>query len=112
MDMRAASGPSAAPRSVHFDRQELDMILNVYGFFVAAGEWKDYAIDHLSDRAVFSIFRRASEAPLYMVEKNPKLRNKQGAYSVVAMGGQVLKRGQDLRSVLGVFDRKKLKLVT
>lgn len=97
---------------VHFDRKELDTILNIYGFFVAAGEWKDYAIDGLTDRAVFSIFRRAAEAPLYRIEKNPKLRNRQGMYQVVAMSGHVLKRGTDLRQVLSVFDRQKLKLVT
>ncbi|MEM9988557.1 MAG: DUF2794 domain-containing protein, partial [Pseudomonadota bacterium] len=76
------------PDPVHFSRQELDVILNLYGAFVAAGDWKDYAIDSLSDRAVFSIVRRATEAPLYRIEKQPKLRQKQGAYSVIAMGGQ------------------------
>jgi hypothetical protein len=77
---------------------------------VAAGEWRDYAIDTLRDRAVFSIFRRFSEMPLYRVEKNPKLARKQGAYSVVAAGGLVMKRGHDLSLVLRVFD-KSLKLV-
>ena len=61
-----------APQMVHFTRQELDQILGLYGVFVASGEWKDYAIDGLSDRAVFSVFRRASEAPLYRIEKQPK----------------------------------------
>lgn len=87
------------------------MILRLYGFFVAAGDWKDYAIDGHADRAVFSIFRRTSEAPLYRIEKHPKLAAKQGAYSVVGMGGQVLKRGADLPAVLKLFDRQKLKLV-
>jgi len=72
---------------------------------VAAGEWRDYAIDTLKDRAVFSVFRRASEMPLYRVEKNPKLARKQGAYQVVAAGGLVLKRGHDLTAVLRVFDK-------
>lgn len=107
-----ASAAARRPLPVHFERRELDTILNVYGFFVAAGEWRDYAIDALKDRAVFSIFRRASEAPLYRVEKIPKLRNKQGLYQVVSMSGQVLKRGSELRQVLSVFDRQKLKLVT
>lgn len=97
---------------VHFDRQELDTILNVYGFFVAAGEWKDYAIDGLGDRAVFSVFKRSADAPLYRIEKQPKLRNRQGAYCVVGMSGQVLKRGHELKTVLSVFDRQKLRLVT
>lgn len=101
-----------ATKTVSFSREELTLILNLYGFFVAAGDWKDYAIDHLSDRAVFSIFRRTGEAPLYRVEKNPKLRGKQGAFSVTAMGGQVLKRGHELPQVLKVFDRQKLKLIS
>lgn len=95
---------------VTFNRRELDQILRVYGFMVAAGEWRDYAIDHLQDRAVFSVFRRASEVPLFQIVKDPKLARKQGAYSVVAAGGAILKRGQELARVLSVFD-KKLKLV-
>lgn len=95
---------------VSFDRRELGEILNIYGRMVAAGEWRDYAIDTLKDRAVFSIFRRASEMPIYRVEKNPKLARKQGAFSVVAAGGLVLKRGPDLAQVLRVFD-KGLRLV-
>lgn len=95
---------------VTFDRRELDQILRVYGFMVAAGEWRDYAIDHLGDRAVFSVFRRASEVPLFQIVKQPKLRHKQGAYSVVAATGAILKRGHELARVLMVFD-KTLKLV-
>ncbi|MBB3948974.1 hypothetical protein GGQ76_000242 [Aureimonas jatrophae] len=95
---------------VSFNRVELSEILRVYGRMVAAGEWRDYAIDMLKDRAVFSIFRRSSEMPLFRVEKNPKLARRQGAYSVVAAGGLVMKRGQDLAQVLRVFDGK-LKLV-
>lgn len=95
---------------VSFNRTELSEILRVYGRMVAAGEWRDYAIDMLRDRAVFSIFRRSSEMPLFRVEKNPKLARRQGAYSVVAAGGLVMKRGQDLAQVLRVFDGR-LKLV-
>ncbi len=95
---------------VTFDRRELDHILRVYSFMVAAGEWRDYAIDHMSDRAVFSVYRRASEVPLFRIVKEPKLRNRQGAYSVVAASGAVLKRGHELPRVLGVFD-KVLRLV-
>ena len=91
--------------TVSFDRRELSEILRIYGRMVAAGEWRDYAIDMLKDRAVFSVFRRTSEMPLYRVEKNPKLARKQGAYQVVAAGGLILKRGHDLASVLKVFDR-------
>ena len=96
--------------AVTFNRRELDQILRTYGRMVAANEWRDYAIDHLPDRAVFSVFRRASEVPLYQIVKNPKLARKQGAYSIVAATGLVLKRGHELARVLGVFDSK-LKLV-
>ncbi len=91
---------------VTFNRLELNRILNLYGRMVAEGEWRDYAIDFLKDRAVFSIFRRASEVPLYRIEKDPKLARKQGAYSVVSAGGQILRRGHDLDRVLLVIDRK------
>ena len=93
-----------------FDRRELDQLLRLSGRLVAANEWRDYAIDHLNDRAVFSVFRRTSETPLFQIVKNPKLARKQGAFSVVAAGGVILKRGHDLARVLGVFDRA-LKLV-
>lgn len=95
---------------IHFTRPELDEILRLYGFFVAANEWRDYAIDSLKERAVFSIFRRTSEMPLYRIEKRPSLARRQGAYSVVTMTGQVLKRGSELKTVLRVFDKQKLKL--
>lgn len=102
----AASSVTEAPRQVVFNRQELTAILAVYGRKVASGEWRDYAIDLNRDRAVFSVFRRASEFPLYRIEKDPKLARKQGAYSVVAAGGLIMKRGHDLVRVLGVFDRR------
>src|SRR5208337_672360 len=89
-----------------FDRRELSAIFSLYGTKVAEGEWRDYSIDFLKDRAVFSIFRRSAERPLYRIEKNPKLTKRQGAYSVVAMTGLILKRGHDLAKVLGVLDRK------
>lgn len=77
---------------------------------VAAGEWRDYAIDTLCDRAVFSIFRRTSEMPLYRIEKNPRLARRQGAYAVIAQSGMVLKRGGELARVLRVLDKVVLKL--
>jgi hypothetical protein len=105
--------PSAnQPSQIAFNRRELDVILNVYGRMVADGEWRDYAIDMLKDRAVFSVFRRAAEVPLYTIEKDPKMARRQGAYKVVAASGQILKRGHDLKQVLKVFDKKpKLELV-
>ncbi|WP_187968654.1 DUF2794 domain-containing protein [Aquibium microcysteis] len=90
--------------AVTFDRRELDQILRIYGRMVAANEWRDYAIDHLQDRAVFSVFRRTSEVPLFQIVKDPKLARKQGAYSVVAASGQILKRGHELARVLNVFE--------
>lgn len=105
--------PSAnQPSQITFNRRELDVILNVYGRMVADGEWRDYAIDHLKDRAVFSVFRRAAEVPLYRIEKDPKMARRQGAYKVVSASGQILKRGHELKQVLKVFDKKpKLDLV-
>src|SRR6201991_2026415 len=100
----AAAGP--LPGRVTFNRLELNRILNLYGRMVAEGEWRDYAIDFLKDRAVFSIFRRASEVPIYRIEKDPKLARKQGSYSVIAAGGQILRRGHELERVLLVIDRK------
>lgn len=97
---------SLPPQSVTFNRAELSRILNLYGRMVADGEWRDYAIDFLKDRAVFSIFRRASEVPIYRIEKDPRLSRKQGAYSVIAASGQILRRGHDLDRVLLVIDRK------
>src|ERR1700736_6538831 len=100
-----ASPPAAAPR-VTFDRRELNRILGLYGRKVAAGEWRDYAIDFLRDRAVFSVFRRASEVPIYRIEKNPRLARKQGIYSVISASGLILRRGHELDRVLLVIDRK------
>jgi hypothetical protein len=94
--------PSPEKR-VSFDRHELSQILNLYGRLVAAGEWRDYAMDFGRDAATFSVFRRASEQPLYRIVKNPGLARKQGQYAVVAQGGLILKRGQDLAQVLRVL---------
>ncbi len=108
--LRPAGGFGQAPSGplpfTGFSRHELNAIFSIYGAKVAAGEWRDYSIDFLKDRAVFSIFRRSCERPLYRIEKNPKLNKRQGAYSVVAMTGLILKRGHDLGKVLRVLDRK------
>jgi hypothetical protein len=98
------------PSQIAFDRKELSAILNVYGQMVSKGDWKDYAIDFLSDKAVFSIYRKASEHALYRIEKVPALRQKQGQFAVIAPGGLVLKRGHDLAVVLRVFDKQRFKL--
>ncbi|PHS21035.1 MAG: hypothetical protein COA85_13500 [Robiginitomaculum sp.] len=100
-----------AKAPVHFNRQEINAIMALYGRMVAAGEWRDYAIDSLRDRAIFSIFRHASEMPLYRVEKIPALLHRQGQYQVLAPGNQILKRGKDLRAVLKVFDTRRFHVV-
>ncbi|NTZ92132.1 DUF2794 domain-containing protein [Agrobacterium tumefaciens] len=98
------------PLPVTFHRRELDAILRIYGRMVGEGEWRDYAIDHLKEKAVFSVFKRSGEMPLYRIEKNPRLAAKQGAYCVVNSDGRILKRGHELPQVLKVFD-KVLKLI-
>ncbi|MEX0752219.1 MAG: DUF2794 domain-containing protein [Xanthobacteraceae bacterium] len=90
---------------VTFSRRELNRILNLYGRKVAAGEWRDYAIDFLKDRAVFSVFRRASEVPIYRIEKNPRLARRQGAYSVISATGLIVRRGPELDRVLRAIDK-------
>jgi hypothetical protein len=93
-----------AVNEVTFSRRELDRILSLYGRKVAAGEWRDYAIDFLKDRAVFSVFRHACEVPIYRIEKNPKLERRQGAYSVISATGHIVRRGRELDRVLGALD--------
>lgn len=89
----------------------MNLILSLYGRFVAAGEWRDYGISHLKDVAVFSIFRRTAEHPMYRIEKRPNMRLKQGQYVILGMEGQILKRGNDLRQVLRVLERKLIRAV-
>ena len=102
----AGGSPAQGAATVSFDRSELSAILNLYGRHVASGEWRDYALDFGREAATFSIFRRASEQPLYRIVKNPALARKQGAYSVIAQGGLILKRGHDLAQVLRVLVSK------
>lgn len=109
------NAPTPFPRNVDekvaFNRHELSIILALYGRMVAAGEWRDYGMSFLKDVAIFSVFRRAAENPLYRIEKRPKLRGKQGQYSVIGMDGQILKRGADLTTVLRVLERKLIRAV-
>jgi len=97
--------PGSAAARVTFDRRELDRIFGLYGRKVAQGEWRDYAIDFLKDRAVFSVFRRASEVPIYRIEKNPRLARRQGVYSVISATGLIVQRGPELDRVLRAIDR-------
>lgn len=96
---------------VTFHRRELDQILKIYGTMVAAGEWRDYAISSLREIAVFSVFRRTAETPLYRIEKRPKLRHRQGQFSVLGPEGQVLRRGDELAQVLKVFDARRFRVI-
>lgn len=107
---RITSSNEGKPSQTAFNRQELAQILSVYGRMVSAGHWKDYAMDFLADRAIFSVYRKASEHALYQIIKTPALRQKQGQFSVIAPGGLILKRGHDLQAVLKVFDKKKFQL--
>lgn len=112
MNMQSFPGiAGGAAAQVMFDRTELSVILTLYGRMVAAGEWRDYGISSLRDCAVFSVFRRTAENPLYRIEKHPRLRARQGMYAVVGMDGQILKRGHDLRTVLRVLERKLIRPV-
>jgi hypothetical protein len=103
--------PLPADNRVAFDRRELGLILTLYGRMVAAGEWRDYGMSFLKEVAVFSIFRRTAEHPIYRIEKRPRLRNRQGQYSVIGMDGQILKRGNELKTVLRVLERKLIRSV-
>lgn len=106
---QSSAGPATSGREretiTTFNRQELSTILALYGRKVAAGEWRDYALDLGAEKAVFSVFRRSSEYPLFRIEKCPKLAKKQGAYSVVAPAGLILKRGHELPRVLAVLEK-------
>ena len=104
-------GPARLPEQVSFDRHELGVIMGLYGRMVAAGEWRDYGISNLREAAVFSVFRRTAEQPLYRIEKRPRLRHRQGLYSVIGMDAQILKRGHDLKTVLRVLERKLIRAV-
>ena len=103
----------AAPRQagIFFERRELERLLRLYGRMVAAGEWRDYGMDALTDSAVFSVFRRTSEAPLYRIEKRPALARRQGAWAIIGQGDHVLRRGHDLEQVLRFFDKGRFAIV-
>lgn len=105
--------PFAAPlpEQVSFNRAELGIILDLYGRMVAAGEWRDYAMSFLRDMAIFSVFRRSAETPLYRIEKHPRLRLRQGLYALIGMDGQVLRRGHELPAVLHILERKLIRPV-
>ena len=96
---------------VFFDRRELNTLTGLYGRMVSAGVWRDYAIDGLAEAAVFSVFERAAEQPLYRIEKRPALARRQGAWAVIGRGGMVLRRGHELAEVLRVFDSRRFRVI-
>jgi Protein of unknown function (DUF2794) len=104
-ELAGIAPPTSAPARVTFDRFELKRLFGLYGRKVADGEWRDYAIDFLKDRAVFSVFRRSSETPIYRIEKNPRLARRQGVYSVISATGLIVRRGPELDRVLRAIDR-------
>lgn len=101
----------ARAAQVFFERRELEQLLRLYGRMVAAGEWRDYAIDGLSETAVFCVFRRTGDSPLYRIEKHPALARRQGAWAVVGQAGQILRRGHELAQVLRIFDKGRFQVV-
>lgn len=111
-DITPIQKPGIKPvEQVVFHRLELGQIMTVYGRMVAAGEWRDYGISMLKDVAVFSIFRRSAEHPIYRIEKRPKLAAKQQQFAVIGMDGQILKRGADLKQVLRILEKKLIRAV-
>ena len=108
-----APGAANGPRSsvTFFERRELERLLRLYGRMVAQGEWRDYGIDGLADAAVFSVFRRSGEAPMYRIEKRPALARRQGAWAVIGQGGMILRRGHELEQVLRLFEGRKFQVV-
>lgn len=107
----ARARPHGNRARVFFNRFELRLILDIYGRMVAAGNWRDYAMDQVDGTAVFAAYRRASEMPEYRIVKAPRLARKQGAYLILGSAGQVLKRGHSLANALKIFEAKLLKLV-
>lgn len=102
---------SRSEAQVGFERAELTRILDLYGRMVAAGQWRDYAMNFDKDHASFSAFRRAAERPQARLEKRPALRSRQGIWTLFGEAGQVLKRGHDLAGVLSPIERRLLKIV-
>ena len=109
--MAFETSPLASRATIFFERRELDRLLRLYGQMVAAGHWRDYAIDGLKDAAVFSVYRRASESPLYRIEKRPELAKRQGAWAVIGHGDVILRRGHELEQVLRFFERSRFNVI-
>lgn len=103
--------PRIEPGQIGFTREELTRILDLYGRMVAAGEWRDYAMDFTRDVAVFAAFRRAAERPQARLEKRPALRSRQGMWTLFGEHGQVLKRGHELAGVLAPMERRLVRAV-
>jgi hypothetical protein len=104
--------PGASSPQIGFSRSELSRIIDLYGRMVAAGMWKDYAVEFGRDHAAFWAFRRTAERPEYRIEKRPSLRNRQGMWALINEAGMVLRRGHELGPVLAPIERRLLKVVS
>ena len=104
-------GGRPSPNEVFFERREFDLVLRLYGRMVAAGDWRDYAISHDTEKCEFAVYHRAADSLLYRIVKTPKLARKQVAYSVLSAAGRVLRRGHELAAVLRFLEPKELRLV-
>ena len=102
---------SSAKFMVSFNRYELNLILRIYGQMVSRGDWRDYSISSFDSKAVFSIFKRTSENPIYNIEKRPKKQRRNNIYSVKTIDGQIINDGSILEQVLRIFNRRLLKIV-
>ena len=111
MSLDLPAPPTPRTPVVFFERRELERLLRLYGRMVAAGEWRDYAIDGGAEAATFSVFRRSGEAPAYSIEKRPALARRQGAWAVIGAGGVIQRRGHELEGVLRVFESRKFQVV-
>lgn len=111
VDIQGRLGGLRPPGQVAFDRTELSTIMNVYGRYVSAGLWRDYAISMEREQASFAAFERAADKPDVRIIKNPALARKQGAYALMGRHGDILKRGHDLKSLLALLERKLMKIV-
>ena len=103
--------PAGSNPQIGFTRAELSRIIDLYGRMVAAGQWKDYAVEFGKDHAAFWAFRRTAERPEYRIEKRPALRQRQGMWALVNEAGMVVRRGHELGPVLAPLERRLLKIV-
>jgi Protein of unknown function (DUF2794) len=103
--------PASGAPQTGFSRSELKRIIDLYGRMVAAGLWKDYAVEFGRDHAAFWAFRRTAEDPAWKIEKRPALRHRQGMWALIDETGTIVRRGHELGPVLAPLERRLLKVV-